>query len=111
MQGAQGAQQNIAHARVAQNHIQRVAPLRHGALAQHLAGGKRLRAHAFHILAGLAQQQNLTVNAGVQHLAKAVLWPLAQHFRKLRAHILTRDIEPIRFTPAGRQGLAPKKGV
>ena len=109
MVGAQGAQQNIAHARIAQNYVESIAPLRHGALPQYLASGKRLCAYAFHIFTGLAQQQNFAVHAGVQHLAKAVLRPLAQHFCKLRAYILTRDVEPIFFAPTGRQGLTAKK--
>ena len=110
MVGTQGAQQYIAHARIAHDHIQCVAPLRHGALAQHLTSGKGLSAHTFHIFTGLAQQQNLAVHAGVQHLAKAVFRPLAQHLGKLWAHVLARNIQPIGFAPAGSHCLAAKKG-
>jgi len=103
MQGAQRSQQHIPDRRVAQNHVERVPPLGHGPLAQHLARGQTLRAHGLHILAGLAQQQNLAVHTRVEHLAEAVRRPGPQQGRKGLAHVLDRNIQTV-FLPPVRHG-------
>src|SRR3989338_4273128 len=64
--GAQRPQQPVAGARVARHHRERVAPLRHRALAQDLAGDDEIEAVRLHPLARLAQHEYLAVETGVE---------------------------------------------
>ena len=100
MQGAQGTQQNVLHPGIAADGIEHVPALRHGTLPHDLARSQQARADALHVEAGMAQEQDLAVHAGVHDLAEAVGRAGAQHGAKIVAHVQGADVQPVEVAPA-----------
>ena len=108
--GAERAQQQAGHVRVARDHMQGVAALGHGALAQHLARGQQAPPHGLHVQAGVAQQQDLAVHAGVHDLAETVNRAAAQQGREILADVQAGDVQIMQPPPARQRGFIPEKG-
>ena len=100
MQGAQGAQQDVLHPGIAADGVEHVPALRHGTLPHDLARGQQARADALHVKAGMAQEQDLAVHAGVHDLAEAVGRTGTQHGAKIVAHVQGADVQPVEVAPA-----------
>ena len=100
MQGAQRTQQNVLHPGIAADGVEHVPALRHGTLPHDLARGQQARADALHVKAGMAQEQDLAVHAGVHDLAEAVGRTDTQHGAKIVAHVQGADVQPVEVAPA-----------
>ena len=100
MQGAQGTQQDVLHPGIAADGVEHVPALRHGTLPHDLARGQQARADALHVKAGMAQEQDLAVHAGVHDLAEAVGRAGTQHGAKIVAHVQGADVQPVEVAPA-----------
>ena len=100
MQGAQRTQQDVLHPGIAADGVEHVPALRHGTLPHDLARGQQARADALHVKAGMAQEQDLAVHAGVHDLAEAVGRAGTQHGAKIVAHVQGADVQPVEVAPA-----------
>ena len=109
--GAQGPHQQVAHVGLAGDDVQGVAPLAHGALAQHLAGNDALGAVFLQQASGRGEHENLAVHAGVKVLAKAVGWPLQEQAHIGLAHVHGHEIQAIGVLPLGQELGFAKKGT
>ena len=110
MQGAERAQEHVFHAGVAADDVERVPALRHGALPQHFAGGDDARAQPFHMTAGMTQQQNFAVHAGIKHLAELMLGTATQQIAEVLSHVDGLDLQPVGALPVAHGGGVPEEG-
>jgi len=108
--GGKRPHEQILHPGIAQDNVQGVAALRHGPLAQHLAGNDAARPVAFHARLRFAQHEDFTVHAGIQRLAETMNRPLRQKAGHAvpdihRINVQAEAFLPIRNLP----GLAEKR--
>ena len=108
-QRAERAQEHVLHAGITANDVQGVPALRHGALPKHLSRRDDAGPKAFHMAAGMAQQENLAVHAGVERLAEMMLGALPQQFTELLANVNGINLQPVDTPPPGYGGGLPEE--
>ena len=108
--GAERTHENVAHVGVAADDVERVAPLRHGALPQHFAGHEKLRAVFGHAFFGEAHHENLAVHAGIHGAAEAVFRAAAEHVHKRRGSVDGVDVESVDLLPVFHAAGMAEKG-